>query len=183
MSLGSVGGEYCCDVSASLGPNQYDSPHEFQDAGAYLSSSFTLEPAVFLRLGTGILHSIEKATQLVQGTPRAAASHRTCRRVTSQRGTAPEVLVVLFRTFRAWHVCSDVTQVSPTFLEVRVRHARPSLPRTSVWEQMDFWTHLTSSTRSLPKPMLTYIIILTAGHPTCGSWDDPESASLAQECR
>lgn len=33
---------------------------------------------VFLRFGVGILHSIEKATQLVQGTPRLAASQRTC---------------------------------------------------------------------------------------------------------
>ena len=31
----------------------------------------------FLRLGVGILHSMEKATQLVQGTPRLAASQRT----------------------------------------------------------------------------------------------------------
>ena len=83
---------------------------------------------VFLRLGTGILHSIEKATQFVHGTPREAASHRTCRRVISQKGTAPVALVASFRTFRAWHVCSDVTQVSSTSLEIRVRHARPSLP-------------------------------------------------------
>src|SRR5262249_44736498 len=34
----------------------------------------------FFRFGVGILHSMEKATQLVQGTPRLAASHRTCRR-------------------------------------------------------------------------------------------------------
>lgn len=33
---------------------------------------------VFLRFGVGILHSMEKATQLVQGTPRLAASQRTC---------------------------------------------------------------------------------------------------------
>ena len=64
---------------------------------------------VFLRLGTGILHSIEKATQFVHGTPREAASHRTCRRVISQKGTAPVALVASFRTFRAWHVYSDVT--------------------------------------------------------------------------
>ncbi len=32
---------------------------------------------LFLRFGVGILHSIEKATQLVQGTPRLAASQRT----------------------------------------------------------------------------------------------------------
>lgn len=44
-------------------------------AGAYLSVSFL--PAVFLRFGVGILQSMEKATQLVHGTPRLAASHRT----------------------------------------------------------------------------------------------------------
>jgi hypothetical protein len=32
---------------------------------------------VFFRLGDGILHSMLKATQLVQGTPRLAASQRT----------------------------------------------------------------------------------------------------------
>lgn len=42
----------------------------------YLSDSFF--PDVFLRFGVGILQSIEKATQLVHGTPRLAASHRTC---------------------------------------------------------------------------------------------------------
>ena len=42
---------------------------------AYASVSFLL--AVFLRFGVGILHSIEKATQLVHGTPKLAASHRT----------------------------------------------------------------------------------------------------------
>lgn len=46
-------------------------------AGAYLSDSFL--PDVFFLLGVGILQSIEKATQLVQGTPRLAASHRTCK--------------------------------------------------------------------------------------------------------
>jgi hypothetical protein len=43
---------------------------------AYLSDSFF--PGVFLRLGVGILQSMEKATQFVHGTPRLAASHRTC---------------------------------------------------------------------------------------------------------
>ena len=42
---------------------------------SYLSES--LLPPVFFRLGVGILHSIEKATQFVHGTPRLAASHRT----------------------------------------------------------------------------------------------------------
>ncbi len=44
----------------------------------HLSESLALAWAVRLRLGGGILHSIEKATQLVHGTPRLAASHRTC---------------------------------------------------------------------------------------------------------
>jgi len=43
---------------------------------AYLSDSFF--PDVFLRFGVGILQSIENATQFVHGTPRLAASHRTC---------------------------------------------------------------------------------------------------------
>jgi hypothetical protein len=48
---------------------------------AYLSTSLALA-CVFLRLGVGMRHSMEKAVQLVQGTPRLAASHRTCRTVT-----------------------------------------------------------------------------------------------------
>jgi hypothetical protein len=32
---------------------------------------------VFFRFGVGILHSMEKATQFVHGTPRLAASQRT----------------------------------------------------------------------------------------------------------
>jgi hypothetical protein len=47
----------------------------------YLSESLVRPPCVFLRFGVGILHSMEKATQLVHGTPRLAASHRTCTRV------------------------------------------------------------------------------------------------------
>jgi len=35
---------------------------------AYLASSFVLEVVVRFRFGTGILHSIEKATQFVHGT-------------------------------------------------------------------------------------------------------------------
>lgn len=50
-------------------------------AETYLSESlFPWLPAVFwafFRLGVGMRHSIWKATQLVQGTPRLAASHRT----------------------------------------------------------------------------------------------------------
>lgn len=41
--------------------------------------------AVFFRLGVGILHSMEKATQLVHGTPKLAASHRTYIRQPLQR--------------------------------------------------------------------------------------------------
>jgi len=48
----------------------------------YLSESLAWEALCgFLRLGVGIRHSIWKATQLVQGTPRLAASQRTCGRV------------------------------------------------------------------------------------------------------
>lgn len=44
----------------------------------YLSESLVVEAVwVFFLLGVGILHSIWKATQLVQGTPREAASQRT----------------------------------------------------------------------------------------------------------
>jgi hypothetical protein len=44
---------------------------------SYLSSSLDLCVLFFLRFGTGILHSMENATQLVQGTPNEAASQRT----------------------------------------------------------------------------------------------------------
>lgn len=50
----------------------------------YPGRSFDL--AFFLRFGVGILHSIEKATQLVQGTPRLAASQRTWIRARSAVG-------------------------------------------------------------------------------------------------
>ena len=42
----------------------------------YLSESLAF-PCVFFLLGVGILHSMEKATQLVHGTPKLAASQRT----------------------------------------------------------------------------------------------------------
>ena len=47
---------------------------------SYLSESFGPAAVLcgFLRFGWGMRHSIEKATQFVQGTPRLAASHRTC---------------------------------------------------------------------------------------------------------
>lgn len=44
----------------------------------YSLSSF-FPPTIFFLLGVGILQSMEKATQLVQGTPRLAASQRTYR--------------------------------------------------------------------------------------------------------
>lgn len=44
---------------------------------SYLSESFALPVTVFFLFGVGILHSIENATQLVHGTPKLAASHRT----------------------------------------------------------------------------------------------------------
>ena len=43
---------------------------------AHLSSSFF--PAVFFLFGARILHSMEKATQFVHGTPKLAASQRIC---------------------------------------------------------------------------------------------------------
>ena len=48
------------------------------DRVIYLSESLVVEAVwVFFLFGVGILHSIWKATQLVQGTPREAASQRT----------------------------------------------------------------------------------------------------------
>lgn len=46
---------------------------------SYLSESFACDPpaAAFFLFGVGMRHSMEKATQLVQGTPRLAASQRT----------------------------------------------------------------------------------------------------------
>lgn len=47
---------------------------------AHLSESLVVEAVwVFFRLGWGILHSIWKATQLVHGMPKEAASHLTFR--------------------------------------------------------------------------------------------------------
>lgn len=53
---------------------------EYSEIGRvmYLSESLVVEAVcVFFLLGVGILHSIWKATQLVQGMPREAASQRT----------------------------------------------------------------------------------------------------------
>ena len=46
--------------------------------GSYLSASLARDVVVFLRLGAGMRHSMEKAVQLVHGMPSEAASHRTC---------------------------------------------------------------------------------------------------------
>ena len=51
---------------------------------SHLSVSFF--PPVFFRLGAGILHSIEKATQLVHGTPKLAASQRTWESILCESG-------------------------------------------------------------------------------------------------
>lgn len=48
-----------------------------EDSPFSLSESRALEGCPFLRFAVGMRHSIWKATQLVQGTPRLAASHRT----------------------------------------------------------------------------------------------------------
>lgn len=87
----------------------------------HLSESFAALACVFFLLGCGILQSIEKATQFVHGTPRLAASHRTCEFVNIV-SSYEDVLdscscaivfasgwrykeKVSIRTFRAWHVC------------------------------------------------------------------------------
>jgi hypothetical protein len=49
------------------------------------SVSLARDVCVFLRLGVGMRHSMEKAVQLVHGTPREAASQRTCAAVTIAR--------------------------------------------------------------------------------------------------
>lgn len=54
----------------------------------YLSLSADFD-CVFFRFGAGILHSMEKATQFVQGTPRLAASQRTYYGRLGQQGEAP----------------------------------------------------------------------------------------------
>ena len=48
-----------------------------QPVATDLSSSFALLVWFFFRFGTGILHSMENATQFVHGTPKEAASQRT----------------------------------------------------------------------------------------------------------
>ena len=74
---------YCCSVSVNRGVHQRPARGhegtkpvsalvllrfnllEFEIEGLYLSESLDLLPAVFFRLGAGILHSMEKATQFV----------------------------------------------------------------------------------------------------------------------
>ena len=79
----------------------------------YLSTSFFPLP-VFLRFGLGILHSMPKAVQFVHGTPKLAASHRTCRR---QNRTVRSPSIhrarrgIAICTFRAWHVCGSSKSV------------------------------------------------------------------------
>ena len=84
-------------------------------ACTYSLESLGLE--FFLRLGVGILHSIEKATQLVHGTPRLAASQRTCSVATGVRQRMrPGKATIIGEgrlTFRAWQVyAADKAQVS-----------------------------------------------------------------------
>lgn len=82
---------------------------------AYLSESFAFPAVVFFRFGAGILHSIEKATQFVHGTPKLAASHRTCSRQhltfhdahqLRRPATGRNKTRGIVRTFLAWQVCT-----------------------------------------------------------------------------
>lgn len=72
----------------------------------YLSVSFL--PAVFFRFGAGILHSMEKATQLVHGTPRLAASQRTC--------IGLRVLDVV-----SFNISFNILQIIPSWRDTSVR--------------------------------------------------------------
>lgn len=71
-----------------------------------LSESLAL-PWAFFRLGAGIRHSMLKATQFVHGTPRLAASQRTCH-LESMEATRPARMTTM-RTFRPWQVYSFLT--------------------------------------------------------------------------
>jgi hypothetical protein len=66
---------------------------------SYLSTSLVREVVVFLRLGAGMRHSIEKAVQFVHGMPREAASQRTYLAVMRWSYTRPAISRLL--TFRA----------------------------------------------------------------------------------
>lgn len=68
-----------------------------------LSESLAL-PWAFFRLGGGIRHSMLKATQFVHGTPRLAASQRTCH-LKSMVATGPARMRMM-PTFRPWQVYS-----------------------------------------------------------------------------
>jgi hypothetical protein len=67
---------------ASLSPRSLDSMSVsllvlYRAYGSYLSPSLARDEVVFLRLGAGMRHSMEKAVQLVHGIPNEAASQRT----------------------------------------------------------------------------------------------------------
>ena len=104
---------------------------------AYLSSSFALDVVVFFLLGTGILHSMAKATQFVHGTPSEAASQRTCGGNSSQ--TQPWPGVAMFAgTYNHIPFAHDMSAGSSIMLVSRsFRRAcfivQPRLPRSSVW--------------------------------------------------
>jgi hypothetical protein len=91
----------------------------------YLSVSFF--PDVFLRLGVGILQSIENATQLVHGTPRLAASHRTCKESELRRNR-----------------CFNVGGVAP------FAHDTSGRMLAHLGDYRTGWTHFTSSRCALP---------------------------------
>lgn len=52
-------------------------PSLLSSASLAPSASLARDVCVFLRFGVGMRHSMEKAVQLVQGTPSEAASQRT----------------------------------------------------------------------------------------------------------
>ena len=77
------------------------------------------------------MHSIEKATQLVHGTPKLAASHRTCTRQYSFPSPSPNGTWCSMHhvhredwlpTLRAWQVCQKC-DVSSNPIDIPPRHA------------------------------------------------------------
>lgn len=68
VKRGSVGVWLGCDWSGSLHSDQQLTSTDLLAGSIHLPSSLLLAKAVRFRLGTGILHSIENATQLVHGT-------------------------------------------------------------------------------------------------------------------
>ena len=85
----------------SSSPNSLSSQRDCSNGGVltHLCESCALVACVFLRLGVGMRHSMEKAVQLVQGTPRLAASQRTCDGQFASRLLA---MCRLLLTLRAW---------------------------------------------------------------------------------